>query len=105
MMSSNLSNWSSPDGKLDWGFNGEEHNKLKKSASFGFRSGNGTKPQTAMAPSSLDEPDVSWVHSLVKDVSSVGTGLYSSEHRHGGFNETLPPWVEQLYIEQEQIMA
>ncbi|XP_057510219.1 zinc finger CCCH domain-containing protein 29-like [Actinidia eriantha] len=105
MMSSNLSDWSSPDGKLDWGFHGEEHNKLKKSASFRFQSGNGTKPQSAMAPSSLDEPDVSWVHSLVKDGSSVGAGLYSSDHSHGGFNETLPPWVEQLYIEQEQIMA
>ncbi|GMP69434.1 hypothetical protein CsSME_00028699 [Camellia sinensis var. sinensis] len=105
LMSSHLSDWSSPDGKLDWGFHGEEQNKLKKSASFGFRSGNAAT-KSAMRPSALDEPDVSWVNSLVKDVSSVGAGLYSTtEQKHGGLNETLPPWVEQLYIEQEQMVA
>ncbi|KAI8006351.1 Zinc finger CCCH domain-containing protein 66 [Camellia lanceoleosa] len=106
LMSSHLSDWSSPDGKLDWGFHGEEQNKLKKSASFGFRSGNAPTTKSAMRPSALDEPDVSWVNSLVKDVSSVGAGLYSTtEQKHGGLNETLPPWVEQLYIEQEQMVA
>jgi hypothetical protein len=35
-MPSNLPDWSSPNGKLDWGFQGDELNKLKKSASFGF---------------------------------------------------------------------
>ncbi|KAL7184286.1 hypothetical protein ACSBR2_026440 [Camellia fascicularis] len=106
LMSSHLSDWSSPDGKLDWGFHGEEQNKLKKSASFGFRSGNAATTKSAMRPSALDEPDVSWVNSLVKDVSSVGAGLYSTtEQKHGGLNEMLPPWVEQLYIEQEQMVA
>lgn len=105
MMSSNLSGWSSPDGKLEWGFHGEEVNKLKKSASFGFRSGNATMAKSGMAPPTVDEPDVSWVNSLVKDVSSVGAGLYSSEQKRGGVNEALPPWVEQLYIEQEQMVA
>lgn len=61
--------------------------------------------KSGMAPPTVDEPDVSWVNSLVKDVSSVGAGLYSSEQKRGGVNEALPPWVEQLYIEQEQMVA
>ena len=34
MMPSNLSDYGSSDGKLDWGFQGEELNKLRKSAFF-----------------------------------------------------------------------
>lgn len=87
-------NWSSPDGKLDWGIQGDELNKLRKSASFGFRS---SPPKTQMMPVNVDEPDVSWVNSLVRD------GPYGAEkQRHYGF-ETLPPWVEKMYIEQEQM--
>ncbi|KAE8663452.1 Zinc finger CCCH domain-containing protein 66 [Hibiscus syriacus] len=32
----NLSDWSSPDGKLDWGIQGEELNRLRKAASLVF---------------------------------------------------------------------
>ncbi|KAI3419479.1 uncharacterized protein J3R85_013167 [Psidium guajava] len=80
---SNLSDWGSPDGKLDWGIQGDELNKLRKSASFGFRN---NSPNN-VAPPSADEPDVSWVGSLVKDVS--------------------PPeaYPQNLYIEQEQMVA
>ncbi|PWA97960.1 Ankyrin repeat-containing protein [Artemisia annua] len=95
-----FSQWGSPDGKLDWGFNGEEANKLRKSASFGFRNG---------VPTNVShEPDVSWVNTLVKDVSSVGVGLYSSseKQRYGaGGGDKLPPWVEQMFIEQERLVA
>ncbi|XP_034704740.1 zinc finger CCCH domain-containing protein 29-like [Vitis riparia] len=106
LMSSNLSDWSSPDGKLDWGIQGDELNKLKKSASFGFRTNNtATATQSMMA--STDEPDVSWVNSLVKDVPSVSAGLFGSQQQpYGiGVHEKLPPWVEQMYIEQEQMVA
>ncbi|KAK9063365.1 hypothetical protein SSX86_017235 [Deinandra increscens subsp. villosa] len=88
-----ISQWGSPDGKLEWGFNGEEAaaaNKFRKSASFGLRSG---------LPVNVGrEPDVSWVNTLVKDVSSVGVGLYSSPEKRrygGGDGEKLPQWVEQ----------
>ncbi|PWA85424.1 Ankyrin repeat-containing protein [Artemisia annua] len=95
-----FSQWGSPDGKLDWGFNGDEANKLRKSASFGFRNG---------VPTNVShEPDVSWVNTLVKDVSSVGVGLYSSseKQRYGaGGGDKLPPWVEQMFIEQERLVA
>lgn len=89
-VSSGFSDWNSPSGKLDWGVNGDELSKLRKSASFGFRN-NGMAPTgSPMAHSEHAEPDVSWVHSLVKDDLS---------------KEMLPPWVEQLYIEQEQMVA
>ncbi|KAI3817818.1 hypothetical protein L1987_11616 [Smallanthus sonchifolius] len=85
-----ISQWGSPDGKLEWGFNGEEANKFRKSASFGLRNG--------LPVSVGHEPDVSWVNTLVKDVSSVGVGLYSSPEKQrygGGDGEKLPQWVEQ----------
>ncbi|CAA2934840.1 zinc finger CCCH domain-containing 29-like [Olea europaea subsp. europaea] len=106
LMPSKLSDWSSPDGKLDWGFNSEESNKFRKSASFGIRSGNAAV-STAMAPPNVDEPDVYWVHSLVKDVPSngAGAGQYSSEQHHGRARDIGPHWVDQLYIDHEQIVA
>ncbi|KAK6227795.1 zinc finger protein [Theobroma cacao] len=110
MMSSNISDWSSPDGKLDWGIQGDELNKLRKSASFGFRNNNpATTASIDMMPSNFDEPDVSWVNTLVKDVTPVGGGLQQRQQRYSGLGkgvrETLPPWVEQMYIEQEQMVA
>lgn len=82
LMASKKSDWSPPSGKLDWGFQEELNNKLKRSVSFGFRTVNNNSvvvgPRTGMrALGGLDEPDVSWVHSLVKD-------------------EKSPPWVDQM---------
>ncbi|KAL6594620.1 hypothetical protein ACP70R_048358 [Stipagrostis hirtigluma subsp. patula] len=56
-----LSDWGSPDGKLDWGVQGDELHKFRKSASFAFRG------QSAAPVATSAEPDVSWVNSLVKD--------------------------------------
>ncbi|XP_047941859.1 LOW QUALITY PROTEIN: zinc finger CCCH domain-containing protein 29-like [Salvia hispanica] len=109
------SEWGAPDGKLEWGFNGEEVNKLRKSASFGFRTGANAAP----AHSDVGEPDVSWVNTLVKDVPAGAAGMYSPTRRQGmyspqqrqGGHETttttamIPQWLEQMYIEQEQIVA
>ncbi|KAF5206509.1 Zinc finger ccch domain-containing protein [Thalictrum thalictroides] len=103
-MSSTLSDWGSPTGKLDWGIQGEELNKLRKSASFGLRSSNGMS-------SNVDEPDVSWVQTLVKDVQPVGNLRYGPEeaqpqyHLNSGGSEMMSPWMEQLYMEQEQLVA
>ncbi|KAK4275152.1 hypothetical protein QN277_018285 [Acacia crassicarpa] len=106
--SSALSNWGSPDGKLDWGIHGEELNKLRKSASFGLRSSRNTQVRE-----NLDEPDVSWVHSLVKDAAPPESGHFSVEeqqkqqlqcHRNNG-NDVVPAWMEQFNIEQEQMVA
>lgn len=84
-MQANHSEWGSPNGRVDWGFNGDEANKLRKSASFGIRSGNGG---SSVGRASVDEPDVSWVSSLVRDGPARG-----------------PHWVDQMYIEQEQMVA
>ncbi|XP_028784660.1 zinc finger CCCH domain-containing protein 66 [Neltuma alba] len=103
-----LSDWGSPDGKLDWGVHGEEFNKLRKSASFGFRSSRSTP-----VPANLAEPDVSWVHSLVKDAAPQESGQFSVEeqqkqqlqcHRKNG-TDAVPAWMEQINIEQEQMVA
>ncbi|XP_031263082.1 zinc finger CCCH domain-containing protein 29-like [Pistacia vera] len=104
MRTTNLSDWGSPDGKLDWGMQGDELSKLKKSASFGYRSNNlTTKSATAatglMPSSNVDEPDVSWVNTLVRDVPPVGNGMFGSEKQQHNL------WMEQLYIEQEQMVA
>ncbi|KAG1367015.1 zinc finger CCCH domain-containing protein 24 [Cocos nucifera] len=53
-MSSTWSKWASPSGTLDWGVNGDELGRLRRSSSFELRSGG-------------EEPDLSWVHSLVKE--------------------------------------
>ncbi|KAG2723911.1 hypothetical protein I3843_02G169500 [Carya illinoinensis] len=106
MMPSTRSDWSSPDGKLDWGIQGDELNKLKKSASFRFRDNN--VATTTFMQSGVNEPDVSWVNSLVKDVSHESSGHFGTkkaQYNHGNGGEILPPWLEQLYIEQEQMVA
>ncbi|XP_008801953.1 zinc finger CCCH domain-containing protein 24 [Phoenix dactylifera] len=46
--------WALPSGTLDWGVNGEELGRLRRSSSFELRSGG-------------EEPDLSWVHSLTKE--------------------------------------
>jgi hypothetical protein len=107
MMSSNLSDWNSPNGKLDWGFHGEDMNKLRKSASFGLRNGNAAPPMRRSMTQNMDEPDVSWVHSLVKDVPpSANSGIFSPEQKLGGIHDSpQPSWIDQVYIEQEQMVA
>ncbi|KAF1869039.1 hypothetical protein Lal_00048319 [Lupinus albus] len=103
-MSSALSDWGSPTGKLDWGVNGDELSKLRKSASFGFRNNGVSSPK---AQSEHVEPDVSWVHSLVRDERSERFGA-EKQHQHQQYDiskEMLPPWVEQLYIEQQKQMV
>ncbi|KAL5748095.1 hypothetical protein ACOSQ2_025392 [Xanthoceras sorbifolium] len=112
MMSSNLADWGSPDGKLDWGIQGEELTKLRKSSSFGFRNSSSSLaiPTSSMS-AAADGPDVSWVQSLVKD-APVKPGQFGFEeeqhqqcHLNTGGSEMLPAWVEQLYMEQEQMVA
>ncbi|RRT44875.1 hypothetical protein B296_00034189 [Ensete ventricosum] len=53
-VNSSWSKWASPSGTPDWTLNGEELGRLRRSSSFELR-GNG------------DEPDLSWVHSLVRE--------------------------------------
>ncbi|KNA17908.1 hypothetical protein SOVF_075640 [Spinacia oleracea] len=109
-MSSPMSDWGSPNGKLDWGIHGEELNKLRKSNSFGFRGANNNNNATRTSPPGFNQPDVSWVNSLVKDEAGAGyLGARSPSYgRNGAGNgvqvqDMCLPW-EQLYIE-EQLVA
>lgn len=108
-----LSDWGSPNGKLDWGIQGEELHKLRKSASFGIRS-NGGSVGGMGAMGQVDEPDVSWVQSLVKDGPAAAWPGSDKQYQLGGGgggarefhpSEMLSPWAEQLYMEQEQMVA
>ncbi|XP_071935451.1 zinc finger CCCH domain-containing protein 66-like [Coffea arabica] len=113
MMLSPFSDWSSPDGKLDWGIQREEINKLRKSASFGFRNSGGNFVSTAASRSTAaNKPDASWVEPSVKDGPSVTPGqaeFHGKDHQqyllNSGGSEMHPSWVDQLYMEQEQILA
>ncbi|XP_010505737.1 PREDICTED: zinc finger CCCH domain-containing protein 29-like [Camelina sativa] len=106
---SNVSDWGSPNGKLEWGMQREELNKLRRSASFGIH-GNNNNNNCVSRPARdySDEPDVSWVNSLVKE---------NAPERAFGLNERvgntvngaagrdkfkLPSWAEQMYIDHEQ---
>lgn len=112
------SDWGSPDGKLDWGVQGDELNKLRKSATFNYR-GNGSNHfgGTALPAKSLptDEPDLSWVQHLVKDApAAVATGLApvsrtvpekpKTYQRNGGVGSDFLSW-DQLYSEQERMQV
>ncbi|CAM8916351.1 unnamed protein product [Rhodiola kirilowii] len=81
--SSSLHGWGSPTGKLDWGVQGEELNKLRKSSSFGLHcNGNAYMNTRGPTPS---EPEMRRLN------------VDSSENIH--------TWVAQLYLDQEQTVA
>ncbi|KAI5674987.1 hypothetical protein M9H77_05937 [Catharanthus roseus] len=108
MHPSNLSDWSSPDGKLDWGIQKEEINKLRKSASFGFRNnGNnlGTAAGATSVPRTINEPDTTWVPSARPSEVDFDEHHQQQHYLNGGGQEMLPLWVDQLCMEQEQIVA
>lgn len=105
---SNLSGWGSSDGRLDWGIQKEELNKLRKSASFGFRNSGSRFPTSeASVSDSSVERDVSWVQSM--DSPAVTSRQLAMEDQQYRLNtsrgsETIPTWIDQLYMEQEQIV-
>lgn len=75
------SDWGSPDGKLNWGIQKDELNKLRKSASFGV--------VRRSSPDSLNNQE----HD-----SHVNNVAFDEEQQ-------FSPWVDQLYMEQEQLVA
>ncbi|TYI64706.1 hypothetical protein E1A91_D09G106800v1 [Gossypium mustelinum] len=107
-MPCNFSDWGSPDGKLDWGIQGD--NKQRKS-SLVFRS-NGSNfgtPVESMSPTS-DEPDVSWIQSLVKDTPSKQISLEDEQqqeqcHLNIGGSALFPARVEKLYLQHEKMVT
>ncbi|KAF8398373.1 hypothetical protein HHK36_017300 [Tetracentron sinense] len=98
------SKWGSPNGKLDWAVHGDELGRLKRSSSFEFGN-NG------------EEPDLSWVQSLVKEsppeikekleipTSNAATtsseGLNSNTQIESSTDHSvLGAWLEQMQLDQ-----
>ncbi|CAL5203052.1 unnamed protein product [Lathyrus oleraceus] len=81
--------------RMNYGFSegishdGDDLNKFKKSASFGFRN-----TMVGVSQPEYVEPDVSWVHSLV---SSESSEVYGAEKQHYDlFKQMSSPWAEQI---------
>ncbi|WVZ60175.1 hypothetical protein U9M48_010228 [Paspalum notatum var. saurae] len=107
-LSSSWSKWGSPSGTPDWGVNGEELGKLRRSSSFELRSGG-------------DDPDLSWVHTLVKEsppekqvttaesINSVGpsplmpSGMNNGEAQLDGHDQAavIGALLEQMQLDQQ----
>ncbi|CAL9236285.1 unnamed protein product [Arabidopsis halleri] len=105
--SSNVSDWGSPNGKLEWGMQRDELNKLRRSASFGIH-GNNNNSVSRPARDYSDEPDVSWVNSLVKENAperafGLSERVGNTVNGAAGRDQfKLPSWAEQMYIDHEQ---
>ncbi|KAL1549974.1 zinc finger CCCH domain-containing protein 30 [Salvia divinorum] len=98
--------WGSPNGQPEWGVNADDFCKLKRSSSFELLNHG-------------EEPDLSWVHSLVKESpqdmkeksvphvsGATGTATSSGEGAHLN-NEieqvdqsVLGAWLEQMQLDQ-----
>nr|XP_010923439.2 zinc finger CCCH domain-containing protein 24 [Elaeis guineensis] len=102
---SSWSKWGSPSGKVDWGVNGDELGRYKSSSSVELGGSGG------------EEPDVSWVHSLVsppelKDKHETNTSTSngggsaadaatnSSTQLDGSDHTVLGAWLEQMQLDQ-----
>ncbi|KAK4372164.1 hypothetical protein RND71_007548 [Anisodus tanguticus] len=96
------SNWGSPNGKVDWSVNGSGLGHLRRSSSF-EQLNNG------------EEPDLSWVQSLVKEsptemkekqaapisgVAPSGEGLKNSSQVDAVDHSVLGAWLEQMQLDQ-----
>ncbi|CAL9160802.1 zinc finger CCCH domain-containing protein 24 [Musa acuminata AAA Group] len=101
------SKWASPSGIPDWGVNGEELGLLRRSSSFELR-GTG------------DEPDLSWVHSLVRDtppekmvsaavapaghseLPAIGVESSNSKGEMDGHDQAvvLGAWLDNMQLDQ-----
>ncbi|XWS45722.1 hypothetical protein CRYUN_Cryun14cG0003900 [Craigia yunnanensis] len=102
-MNSSWSKWSSPNGKLDWSVSGDEMGQLRRSS---FELGN-----------SSEEPDLSWVQSLVKESppemmkeklavsvpggASSGKVLNNSSSQSDSVDHSvIGAWLEQMQLDQ-----
>ncbi|KAF7836045.1 zinc finger CCCH domain-containing protein 30-like [Senna tora] len=96
------SNWGSPTGKVDWSINGDELGRLRKFSSSELGN-NG------------EEPDLSWVQSLVKEsppemmreklassgpIASSADKLNSISQIESIDNSVVGAWLEQMQLDQ-----
>ncbi|CAH9118278.1 unnamed protein product [Cuscuta europaea] len=104
-VSSAWSNWGSPNTKVDWSMNGDGIGRLRRSSSFEKLNNNNG-----------DEPDLSWVQSLVKEsppemkdklaartsgATPSGEGLMKSNSQPDSIDHSvLGAWLEQMQLDQ-----
>lgn len=95
------SNWGSPTGKVDWSINGDELGRLRKLSSL-EHGNNG------------EEPDLSWVQSLVKESPPemikeklAASGPIASADKPNSIsqiesvdNSVIGAWLEQMQLDQ-----
>ncbi|GMJ01443.1 tandem zinc finger protein 7, OXIDATIVE STRESS 2 [Hibiscus trionum] len=99
-VNSSWSKWGSPNGKLNWSVSADEMGQLRRSLSL--EHGNGT-----------EEPNLSWVQSLVKDPSPemmkekvvvpVTHGASSGEvpnDSNSQIDSVIGAWIEQMQLDQ-----
>ncbi|CAA7060415.1 unnamed protein product [Microthlaspi erraticum] len=97
---SNLSDWGSPSGKLEWGMQGEELSKMRRSVSFGIHGNNNSNNGNSNGVRDYrNEPDVSWVNSLVKDNVVSERGFRMNERVR------IMSWAEKIYRDKGQTVA
>nr|KAJ0227944.1 hypothetical protein LSAT_V11C100042450 [Lactuca sativa] len=106
--SSSWSKWGSPTGKVDWSVNGEEFGKLKRSSSFELKNNGGGGG--GGGGGGTDEPDLSWVQSLVKEsppemmknkaAAPPPTGGGAAAPPSGEDHSVLGAWLEQMQLDQ-----
>ncbi|CAK8566473.1 unnamed protein product [Lathyrus sativus] len=81
--------------RMNYGFSdrmshdGDDLNKFKKSASFGFRNN-----MAGVSQPEYVEPDVSWVHSLISSESSEIFG--AKKQNYDLYKHLSSPWAEQI---------
>lgn len=92
-------NWGSPDAKVDWSVNGGEVGRLRTTSSFELGN-NG------------EEPDLSWVQSLVKESppemkekplvphSGASEGLATKASMDSVDHSVISAWLEQMQLDQ-----
>lgn len=95
--------WGSPTGKLDWAVNGDELGKFRRSSSFEMGAGG-------------EEPDLSWVQSLVKEsppeikekvppstIAPSSSGEASNSNSNSQLeamdHTVLGAWIEQMQLD------
>ncbi|KAL2234185.1 zinc finger CCCH domain-containing protein 30-like [Sesamum indicum] len=96
------SKWGSPNGKVDWSVSGEDQGHLKRSSSFELKNDG-------------EEPDLSWVQSLVKEsppemtdkpaapvsgAAPSGECLKSNSQTDSIDHSVLGAWLEQMQLDQ-----
>ncbi|KAL0425615.1 UNVERIFIED_CONTAM: Zinc finger CCCH domain-containing protein 24 [Sesamum radiatum] len=96
------SKWGSPNGKIDWSVSGDDQGRLKRSSSFELKNDG-------------EEPDLSWVQSLVKEsppemtdkpaapvsgAAPSGECLKSNSQTDSIDHSVLGAWLEQMQLDQ-----